>query len=85
MLVPFDNNNNASLEQKEMRDGRKCWKVQWSKRSQSFVNKAESKSKDYSFCDDLMNFTVAYLNQIKCGTDTGSATFRQSSDDVSYL
>ena len=60
--MALDNSINASLKQKETRDGRKCWKVQWSKRSQNFVAKALSEPKDYSFRDDLINFTVAYLN-----------------------
>ena len=85
MLAALDNNINASLEQKETRDGRKCWKVQWSKRCQSFVAKVVSKPKDYSFRADLMNFTVAYLNKVKCGTNTGSATLKQSSDVASFM
>ena len=66
MLAVLDNNMNSSLEHQETREGEKCWVVQWSKRSRSFIVKRVSESKDYSFRDNLMECTLAYFKQTKC-------------------
>ena len=67
MLTALDNNSNPKLQQVDNENGKSSWKLQWSKRSQTFIVKKQCVSKDYSFRKGLMLCTWSNLNSASKG------------------
>ncbi|XP_033107957.1 uncharacterized protein LOC117109688 [Anneissia japonica] len=61
MLAALDNNNNVGRRQSTDSMGEKQWKVQWSKRTKSFVVKQVVDLKDYSFRKELTDASLDRL------------------------